>query len=223
MIIAKSVIKRGIEGNVRKWPCKKIFVQKYGSAKTISGKKKWYGHSRTGRTADDGLDNWQFQPGCHYSIQLLNQLLNDKIDVPFGSDKIRRIQNIIEREEELRSSIILSVQNGMQNGDFTESWLIHILSFDSIIIYLIYPFIRKICAYTWVSVNSYTRGWTGGTTFSVPSPIPPLPSPVSPTSLPLLPHFPPPMRFFPPPDKMLFLFKNQSVCICKWRTKTSSP
>ena len=30
--------------------------------------------------------------------------------------------------------------------DFTESWLIHILSFE-----LIYPFIRKICAYTWVS------------------------------------------------------------------------
>ena len=46
-----------------------------------------------------------------------------------------------------------------------------------------------------------------------PPPSPPLPSPVSPTSLPLLPHFPPPIRFFPPPDKMLFLFKNQSVCI----------
>ena len=49
--------------------------------------------------------------------------------------------------------------------DFTESWLIHILSFE-----LIYPFIRKICAYTWVSENlghSYTniRKWGHSYTF----------------------------------------------------------
>ena len=35
---------------------KKIFGQKRGPAKTILGKKKWSSHSRTGWTADDGLD-----------------------------------------------------------------------------------------------------------------------------------------------------------------------
>ena len=36
-------------------PAKNLFGQKRGPAKTISDKKKWSGHSRTGQTADDGL------------------------------------------------------------------------------------------------------------------------------------------------------------------------
>ena len=49
----------------------------------------------------------------HYSNKLLNQMLNDKVDVSIRSNKIRRIQNIIEEKEELQSSNILFVQNGM--------------------------------------------------------------------------------------------------------------
>ena len=37
-------------------PAKQIIIgQKSGPTKTIFGQKKWSGHGRTGRTADDGL------------------------------------------------------------------------------------------------------------------------------------------------------------------------